>query len=194
MKHHGRTFAILAAILIVLDQATKTAVRVWMPFPPGTRRRPKIEVIEGFFNLVHAKNPGAAWGLLGTHEYRMVFFTVVTLLAVGLIIFYFRMLRPDDRLMAVSLSCVFAGAIGNFIDRLLYREVTDFLQFYLSGAPGRWVADLLGSRYWPSFNVADICINLGVGLFLWHVLVIERKRALEEAANPGAGESQDGEA
>ena len=179
MKHFRRLFFILVPVLILLDQATKAAIRVGLPLdsmPDGVRRY-KVVVIEGFFNIVHVKNPGAAWGILGEASLttRMLFFTTVTLLAFVMIVGYYRQLRSTDRLLAISLCCVFAGAAGNFMDRLYERVVTDFLQFYLSGAPGEWVANTLGTRYWPSFNVADICINVGVGLFIWHVLFIEGK-------------------
>jgi signal peptidase II len=184
MKYYRKLFFILMPALLVLDQVTKTIIRVGLPLEPGVRR-PKIEVIPGFFNIVHAKNPGAAWGLFGQSEHRMIFFTVVTLVAFVLILGYYRQLKPTDRLLAISLSSVFAGAAGNFVDRLLFREVTDYLQFYLSGGVGQWVADLFGTRYWPAFNVADICINVGVGLFIWHVLFIEGKSQDKDESDDG---------
>ncbi|MCP4873390.1 MAG: signal peptidase II [Proteobacteria bacterium] len=185
MKYHRNVFLTLVPILILLDQWSKWLIRSKLPLEPG-KRRPKVEVIEDFFNIVHAKNPGAAWGLFGDAEYRMAFFTVVTLLAFVLILGYFRQLTVHDRLLAVSLSSVFAGAAGNFIDRLMFREVTDFLQFYLprDSTVGAFLIDKFNTSYWPAFNVADICINVGVGLFIWHVLFIEGKRPsdLAEAA------------
>jgi len=175
VKHYRNLFFILVPILVLLDQVTKAWVRAALPLPESGRT-PKVPVIPGFFNLVHARNPGAAWGLLGEHEHRLVFFTVVTLVAFVVILGYYRQLRPGDRVLAVGLGSIFAGAMGNFIDRLLYREVTDFLQFYASGSFGRFLVDTLGSRYWPAFNVADICINVGVGLFVIHVVFIEGRR------------------
>ena len=178
MKHHAKIFAILVPILVALDQVTKAWIRAALPIEPG-QRRPKVVVFDHFFNIVHAKNPGAAWGLFGESEHRMIFFTVVTLLAFVMILGYYRHLKPSERLLAISLSSVFAGAAGNFIDRLLFREVTDFLQFYLPrrSTVGGWISALFGTSYWPAFNVADICINVGVGLFIWHVLFIEGKEA-----------------
>ncbi len=190
MKHHRNVFLTLVPILVVLDQVTKWLIRSRLPLEPG-QRRPKVVVIDNFFNIVHAKNPGAAWGLFGEAEYRMVFFTVVTLVAFVLILGYFRQLTAQDRLLAISLSSVFAGAAGNFIDRLLFREVTDFLQFYLprDSTVGAWLVETVKTSYWPAFNVADICINVGVGLFIWHVIFIEGKReaaAKAEAASAPA--------
>ena len=191
MKYHRRIFFILVSSLFVLDQVTKASIRHWMP-PASTR--PKKAVIDGFFNIVHAENTGAAWGILGESEHRMLFFTVVTLVAFVMILGYFRNLRPDDKLLAISLSAVFAGAAGNFADRLIFQKVTDFLHFYLSGGVGDFVADKLGTSYWPAFNVADICINVGVGLFIWHVLFIEGKREAAERAAEEAAASDPGEA
>lgn len=183
MKHYRKVFFVLMPVLLVLDQVTKAMIRVQMPIVRG-QPRPRHVVIDGFFNITHAKNKGAAWGIFrdlpdGT---RMAFFAVVTLVAFVMILGYYRQLGPKDKLLAVSLSSIFAGAAGNFVDRLLYKEVTDFLQFYLSGGVGDWVQNKFGTSYWPSFNVADICINVGVGLFIWHVLFIEGRRKKEEDA------------
>ena len=178
MKYYRKTFFILVGVLVVLDQITKAWILGALPI---TRTDPgsKVKVIDGFFNIVHAKNPGAAFGIFGESDHRMVFFTVVTLTAFVLIIGYYRQLRPKDSVLAAGLSCVFAGAMGNFIDRLLFREVTDFLQFYASGSVGQWLRETAGTRYWPAFNVADICINVGVGLFIIHVLFLEKKNTEE---------------
>jgi signal peptidase II len=185
VPYYRRLFFILVPALVILDQITKAWIRVGLPMD-DRGRAPRIKVIEGFFNIVHAKNPGAAWGLLGTNDYRMIFFTVVTLVAFVLILGYYRQLTAGDRVLAVGLCSVFAGAAGNFIDRLLFREVTDFLQFYASGSLGVTIKDVFGSRYWPAFNVADICINVGVGLFIVHVLFIEPKRDKERKAAEAA--------
>lgn len=182
MKYYRKTFFILVGVLVALDQLTKAWIRDALPI---TRSAPgsKIKVVDGFFNIVHAKNPGAAFGIFGESDHRMLFFTVVTLTAFVLIIGYYRQLRPRDAVLAAGLSCVFAGAMGNFIDRLLFREVTDFLQFYASGDLGQWLRETAGTRYWPAFNVADICINVGVGLFVIHVLFLE-KRNIEDVEDP----------
>jgi signal peptidase II len=184
VKYYRKTFFVLVTVFVVLDQITKAWIRGALPI---TRTDPgsKIRVVDGFFNIVHAKNPGAAFGILGESDHRMLFFTVVTLTAFVLIIGYYRQLRPKDVVLAAGLSFVFAGALGNFIDRLLFREVTDFLQFYASGDVGQWLRENAGTRYWPAFNVADICINVGVGLFIIHVLFLENKNA-EDDAEPGA--------
>lgn len=185
MKYYRKTFFVLVTVLVVLDQVTKAWIRGNLPL---TRVDPssKLKIVDGFFNIVHAKNPGAAFGILSGSEHRMIFFTVVTLAAFVLIIGYYKQLRPKDAVLAAGLACVFAGAMGNFIDRLLFREVTDFLQFYASGDFGQWLRETAGTRYWPAFNVADIAINVGVGLFIVHVLFLEKRNEEAAASNEPA--------
>ncbi len=184
MKHYRKVFFVLVPVLLVLDQVTKAMIRGQVTL------HEKIVVIPGFFNITHATNKGAAWGIFRNlpEAQRMAFFAVVTLLAFVMILGYYRQLGPKDRLLAVSLSSIFAGAAGNFVDRLIFREVTDFLQFYVSQQTGLggWLRETFNTSSWPSFNVADICINVGVGLFIWHVLFIETRRKKEEGAEAPA--------
>jgi signal peptidase II len=216
VPYHRKIFFSLVPLLIFLDQATKVLVmkfvqctgRLCTPGYPRVREGSyatlseagealsageptrAFSVIDRFFSICHVKNPGAAFGLLGDpqHEtYRLAFFTVVTLIAFVMILFYYRQLRADDRLLAISLASVFAGAAGNFIDRLLFRSVTDFLLVYIprDTSVGEWLIHTLHTNQWPAFNVADVCINVGVGLFIYHLFFIEPKRAKQEAAASG---------
>jgi signal peptidase II len=127
-------------------------------------------VIEGFFYLTHVRNPGAAFGLFRTapESMRLFFFVSVSVVAVIIILSFFRRLAPGDRLSAAALGCILGGAVGNLIDRIRYHEVVDFLHFQL------W------SGYsWPDFNLADSFIVIGVGL-----LVIELVASEGEARAP----------
>jgi signal peptidase II len=217
VPYHRKIFFSLVPLLIFLDQATKVLVmkfvqctgRLCTPGYPRVREGSyatlseagealsageptrAFSIIDRFFSICHVKNPGAAFGLLGDpqHEtYRLAFFTVVTLIAFVMILFYYRQLRADDRLLAISLAAVFAGAAGNFIDRLLFRSVTDFLLVYIprDTSVGEWLIRTFHTNQWPAFNVADVCINVGVGLFIFHVIFIEPKRAKQEAAASGS--------
>jgi signal peptidase II len=89
----------------------------------------------------------------------MVFFIGTTLLAIGLLIVFFRRLEPQARLSALALGVILGGAIGNLIDRLYYGEVIDFLDFHL------W-----GGYTWPTFNLADSFIVVGVGILMLEIL------------------------
>ena len=157
-----RVLLLLVAIVVPLDQATKwwveTNIAPWEPWP----------LIEGFFQITHARNPGAALGLW--QDLPIWVFIALTFVALGLITSFYRRLEPTDRLSAVSLGLILAGALGNLIDRVFRGEVIDFLQFDL------------GLFVFPDFNVADSAIVIGVGLLLIDV-------ASQEAEDGVRGES-----
>jgi signal peptidase II len=130
------------------------------------------EIIPGFFYLTHVRNPGAAFGLLadGDATHRLWFFVVVSLVAIGIIVSFFRQLAPGDRLHAFALGLILGGAVGNLIDRVWLGEVVDFLHFKL------W-----GGYSWPDFNFADSFIVVGVALLILELLAAEgEKRASTE--------------
>ena len=135
---------------------------------PGVRCRP-VEVVSGFWNWRYVQNPGAAWGLLAnaSDSIRVPFFWVVSLAAIAFIIGFFRKLKDDQILLVVSLSLVFGGALGNFIDRLHLNYVIDFIDWYV------------GDRHWPTFNFADAAITTGVALLMleWLVDTVRGKSA-----------------
>jgi signal peptidase II len=140
--------AIFFAVL-VLDQATKYLVMKHIPWH-GT-----ITIIPGFFDLTYVKNPGAAFGILsGDHGmWRKVFFVSVTLIALGVIAVLIR--KTHERLLVVAFSLIAGGAIGNnLIDRVRYGMVVDFIEWYYK------------SYHWPTFNIADSAISVGVGLLV----------------------------
>ncbi|MBS1835479.1 MAG: signal peptidase II [Acidobacteria bacterium] len=139
-----------AGLIVVLDQWTKAVVRQKLALSDT------VTVIPGFFNLVHAENPGAAFSLLAgaSQTVRTVVLVglasaIILLLGAGLFGKFQIVSSPVSR-WAVSL--VLGGAVGNLIDRVRAGTVTDFLEFYL------------GSYYWPSFNVADSAIFCGAVL------------------------------
>ena len=168
-------FSVVAVLGVVLDQVTKAWIRANIEY-----RDVGITVIDGFFDIVHAQNPGAALGLLGNVPGRRYLFVVFTLVAGGVIINMLRQLKPAERFLPFVLGLILSGAIGNAIDRIINEggRVTDFLRFHTDGAPGlnQWLA-----THWPymteypSFNVADISLVVGVGLFIVHYLFLEEK-------------------
>jgi signal peptidase II len=135
------------AIALPLDQLSKFAVESRLVF--GER----VPVIDGFFYITHARNPGAAFGLFASMaaDGKLVGFAIVSLIAIVVIAAFYHRLAPGDRMQALGLSLVLAGAGGNLIDRIWRGEVIDFLHFRLW--PG---------YAWPDFNVADLCIVVGV--------------------------------
>lgn len=112
------------------------------------------------FNLTYVRNPGAAWGMFSglKDPYRQWLFYCITAFACGLIYFLFKGSHPGQRMTRAGLVFVWAGAAGNFLDRVQLNYVIDFLHFH-------WT--IFGWQYsFPVFNVADICINIGVGFVL----------------------------
>lgn len=136
---------IISVVTLVLDQVTKIAVREKMTLWTSE------VIIPGFFNLVHVVNKGAAFGFLNRADitWQRNFFIVVTIIALGAIGMLLKSCEERDKFQIVGLGFVLGGAIGNLIDRILYHQVTDFLDFYY------------GTHHYPAFNVADIAICLG---------------------------------
>jgi signal peptidase II len=148
----------ILTIVVVLDQITKYLVE------SRIRLYEVIPVVPGFFNLTHVRNKGAAFSLLASAPapFRSVFFTAVALAALGVIALMIR--KAQDRLLIAALALVAGGAMGNLIDRVRYGEVVDFIQWYV----GTW--------YWPSFNVADSAISVGVCLLAIDMLFRKEKQ------------------
>lgn len=144
MPQRCRIVCAIAFIVVVVDQVTKWLVAALIPLHGVVR------VIPGFFDLVNIRNRGAAFGFLNRSdiEWQFWLFLVATVVAVGAIFSIVRSSRHDT-LLFVSLGSILGGAIGNLIDRIRYRAVIDFLDFYVA----TW--------HWPAFNVADIAICLG---------------------------------
>ncbi len=156
-------FSIIALVLS-LDQVTKHLVDTYI------RRYAVIPVIPGFFNLTNVRNPGAAFGILATVPgvWRSAFFIIVTLVAVAVIGLLIK--KTSERLLVVAFSLIAGGALGNVMDRIRYGEVVDFIQWYVK------------SFYWPSFNVADSAITIGVVLLVIDMLF--KKPDAETTSNP----------
>lgn len=135
---------------------------------------PSVPFVPGFWNWRYVENPGAAWGLLADApaSIRLPFFYGISLAAIVFILVYFRRLAPDQRLLGVALSLVLGGAIGNFIDRLHLTYVIDFIDWYI------------GQSHWPTFNIADAGISVGVAL-----LILDMVLHRETASAPSAKES-----
>lgn len=158
------------ATCLCVDQLTKYLVETSIHF--GDQR----PVVDGFFYLTHVRNPGAAFGLGASwpQEVRISFFIGVAVVAVGIVLSFFRQLAPGDRLSALALGCILGGAIGNLVDRIRYHEVIDFLHFRL------WQG-----YSWPDFNFADSFIVIGVAL-----LVLEMVATEGDSQAPPDGDSQ----
>ncbi len=167
-------FLLISIVMIALDQITKIAVVSRI-----TYMREEVEIIPGFLSLIHAQNPGAALGFLAEQpaSIRMFVFTVFTIIAVAVLLSMLLQLSPGDRFQAGMLALIFAGAVGNAIDRVLKQSVTDFIKVYTDQpALKDWLVNHVGTNEYPSFNVADSAIVVGVGLFLIYYMFFEDSR------------------
>jgi signal peptidase II len=161
MKRKYWVLLITCLLVLSMDQYTKYTVQKSLPL------HHRVEVIRDFFNLTHVRNTGGAFGIFGGKRggLGMVFFVGVSIIAIGTILVLLRKIEDDEKTLALSFSLVLAGAIGNLIDRLLYGEVIDFLEFYHA------------SFYWPAFNIADSAICIGIGLMAFELLIWDHKKS-----------------
>ncbi len=149
---------LIAAVIVVVDQATKAAVRSAFDLHES------VTVIPGFFDLTRVHNFGAAFGFMNTAEFPFKDLVLAGIAAVALagLAAYGASLPPDQRLARVGLALIIGGAAGNLIDRVTAGYVLDFADFYWSG----W-------HFW-AFNVADAAIPIGVALMILDLLRIGR--------------------
>lgn len=152
----GQSFRLFlfAGIVVLIDQVSKAAIWTYIPLFHS------IPVIPGFFDLTHVHNPGGAFGFFAqkSEGLRQFFFLVLTSVAIIMIFLFYRSIPRSHPWLSFGLALIFGGAIGNLIDRIRFGEVVDFLKFYI------------GRYQWPSFNVADSAITVGVGIFVAHLV------------------------
>lgn len=144
----------LLVFILLLDQASKIIVDRTIPLNHS------IPVIENLFNLTYIRNTGAAFGILAGSDvsFRRPFLIFFSLLAIGFIVMMLRRLSEREKGLTTALTFILGGAIGNLIDRLVYGEVIDFLDFYWS------------RFHWPAFNFADSFITLGVIMTFYRLI------------------------
>ncbi len=142
---------LLVILTIVVDQLTKAMVTEKMFLGES------ISLIDNVFHLTYILNPGAAFGMLANQQW---FFIAIAALAVGLFVWFRKELLLEPFSFQYGISMFVGGAIGNLIDRVYIGKVVDFFDF----------------RIWPIFNVADIAICVGMGLMLWSVFQVEKKK------------------
>lgn len=145
-------------LIIVLDQLTKQLVEAsFMVYET-------LSVLP-FFNLTLAYNEGAAFSFLSDQGgWQRWFFALMASVVTIVLVVWLSRLR-GEKVLALSLSLVIGGAVGNLLDRLLFGHVIDFLDFFY------------GQYHWPAFNVADIAISIGVALLFIDALLGRDVRA-----------------
>jgi len=177
MSTKMKWFLAALAVALPLDQITK----YWIiaRFHYGEVH----EVVPGFFDLTHVRNPGGAFSFFahGPSEWRMAFFVGTTSIALVLLVIFLIRHEQEARLSPLALGAIMGGALGNLIDRLVHGEVIDFLDIHL-----------YGGYTWPTFNVADSAIVIGVTILMIEVFFFDQPGAEPDddssrlAQNPGS--------
>ena len=159
-----RTFLLWPALAVLaLDQTTKYLIAARFPLYETKT------LVSGFFNLVHIRNKGMAFGIMNRPgaDWGGLLLLGATLGAVALLLLWFYRLKSEEGAIAFPLSLILGGATGNLVDRIRLGEVIDFLDFYI------------GPYHWPAFNVADSAITVGTlwlaGNLLFHPAFKDKK-------------------
>jgi signal peptidase II len=171
-KHASYLFLVIVTVVnLVADLASKWWAKATFEGARGDQRR--VPIVDGVMNFMFARNKGGAWGLLQNEDevLRRAFFITVSVAAIVFIVSLYRKLQPGQRALKRGLPLVLGGALGNLVDRIRYGWVVDFIDVYVT---------IGGSeKHWPTFNVADIAICIGVGLM---AIDLFTSRSPEQAA------------
>jgi len=154
-----RKYAVLSVVPLVffLDRLTKVLIIKNIGLHEG------IDATS-FFSIVHARNFGGVFGFLHGHQYAQYIFTFLPIL-IACALAYVIIAYQFSFAKRLALAFIFAGALGNIYDRIAYGNVVDFLDFSYK------------TYHWPAFNVADISISVGIGLWLYLELFHAKKAA-----------------
>jgi len=146
----------IAGVAVVVDQISKWYVRHHFTLYES------IRVIDSCFRITYARNAGGAFGLLnqGARAWRLPFFLIASCVAVVVLLLFVRRVRPGQWWLILALGGILGGALGNLIDRMMSGEVTDFLDVY-------W-----HDYHWPTFNIADSCITVGLVILVVYSFVV----------------------
>ena len=154
MRQYQRLW-VLAVLTFAADQATKVWVIHRLPYGTYGEAAGAIPVIRGFWYIVHVGNTGAAWSMFSGRSVSLAFLAGITLAAIYL---WRHALGLHQRLAQVAFGLLCGGIAGNLTDRLLRHHVVDFIDLHF------------GSYVYPTFNVADSGICIGVLLYVWQSL------------------------
>jgi lipoprotein signal peptidase len=147
------SYIILVVLVLISDRISKSSIvshfDLGQPAP----------VIDGLFNITYVQNTGVAFGILNAFSSpaKVFFLGLVAGIAAIVVIIYSLRNDPRNRMLQGALALVLAGALGNLYDRIRFGYVVDFLEFHARG------------YYWPSFNIADMSITIGVILLAWEM-------------------------
>ena len=150
-----RLFWWLSLTVFVLDQITKVWISLTIPFDEANYHVHPVTVIDGFFYIIHVGNTGAAWSLFTGQTTLLALLALLTLTG---IYFWRNALELKQRPVQLAFGLLCGGIIGNLVDRMIHGHVIDFLDFHF------------GDYIYPTFNVADAGICIGVTIYLIYSL------------------------
>jgi signal peptidase II len=150
-----RLFWWLSLAVFLLDQISKAWIALTIPYDQANYHLHPVTVIDGFFYIIHVGNTGAAWSLFSGQTTLLALLAVLTL---GGIYYWRQILELKKGAVQLAFGLLCGGIIGNLLDRLVHGHVIDFIDLHF------------GDYIYPTFNVADMGICIGVGLYLLHSL------------------------
>lgn len=159
--------ALIALLVIALDQYTKHLLTASLPLYG------RIEIIHDFFDIIHIRNSGIAFGLLKQFgsQYKLAAMLSVSAVALVLLFVLMTQVKKNQKLQLLCLSLILGGAAGNLIDRFRFGEVVDFLDVHWRNL-----------YHWPAFNVADSAITVGILLMLLDELFLKKAQGTRHKA------------
>lgn len=147
-------YLILVAAVVIFDRWTKALIQNRFDLNESAL------VIDGFFNITYVRNTGVAFGIFSSISApaKSLLLSIFTALAAIVVVTYSVRSPAGNRLLQIALSLILGGALGNLYDRIAFGYVVDFLEFYV------------GAYHWPSFNIADSAITVGVVLLAFEII------------------------
>ena len=177
MSRRWKIFTIVGLISLLADQITKIWARAELPsftVPDGRTFGKTVEVIPNFWDWRLSENPGSAFGLFTDTAGARIFLSIIGIIACLAIVWMVKKARDDQSRLAWALGLVIGGAIGNLIDRIYFGVVTDFIVWRYYDAE------------WPTFNVADVTLVVGVILLFFDLNKEAKLEAAKEQAEAQA--------
>lgn len=150
-------YLILALVYTILDQASKWLVLNNIPYGSGI-------FICDYFNIIHVTNTGVAFSMFQGLNIFFILMTAAIVFGVSLFVFKYR--SELTKLQMHSMTLIAAGGIGNLIDRIFRGAVIDFIDVGYKTV-----------YRWPTFNIADSCVFIGVGLFIFSMLFNKKNKS-----------------
>jgi signal peptidase II len=198
----GRPSFVFLGVVAALTLASDIGTKAWAEVAINRRGFEPIEIVDGYFSVILAYNRGGAWGLFhdASEFVRRPFFLCVSAAAILFIVSLYAKLLKSPRALTWGLPLVLGGALGNLSDRITRSQVIDFLDYradwvlQTNAYVRKYVPGWTVTDHWPTFNVADVAICIGVGLMALDMMTTRRRHSNlpPRALEPSAGANEPG--